>query len=389
MGLIRPNRERRSLTDPVAEMWAARRGSFGETVTPERALQLAAVWSCYRILAGIGSTLPLDQYRGDAEVARDPLLDEPFPGQPLPDWLHRLWVSLLSTGNAYGWCSGPLRGPGARTPSQVELLPTGAVKWEKDRSKRWTAKVDGTAEKLWPHGQLWHLPLFTVAGRPEGLSPIGQAAATIHSGLSAQEFGNRWFDDGGHPSAILYSEDPNLDATGARKIKAAFQEATRGTREPAVLGSGLRYERIQLAPNESQFLDSMQWSSAQIAAAIGVPAEWIGSAVSGQNVTYGNREQLWSDWTARDFAPYLVRIETGIGQLLPRGERVRHNLDAILRADLAARYASYEVAARIFDATGVPLLTNDEMRRLENLPPLAGDTTFTRRTTKPTTTEAP
>ena len=86
--------------------------------------------------------------------------------------------------------------------------------------------------------------------------------------------------------------------------------------------------------------------------------------------------------------PY-VKDGAGLHNLVGRGERVRHNLDAILRADLAARYTSYEVAARIFDATGVPLLTNDEMRRLENLPPLDGDTTFTRRTTKPTTTEAP
>jgi hypothetical protein len=56
--------------------------------------------------------------------------------------------------------------------------------------------------------------------------------------------------------------------------------------------------------------------------------------------------------------------------LLPRPEFVKFKTGAILRSDIQTRYQTYAVAAQIQQATGRPLLTTDEMRALENLPPL-------------------
>jgi phage portal protein BeeE len=49
---------------------------------------------------------------------------------------------------------------------------------------------------------------------------------------------------------------------------------------------------------------------------------------------------------------------------LPRGQRARFNLEALLRSDTTTRYAAHKVALE------VGFLTVAEVRAIENLPPL-------------------
>jgi phage portal protein BeeE len=62
--------------------------------------------------------------------------------------------------------------------------------------------------------------------------------------------------------------------------------------------------------------------------------------------------------------PYLVPVEEALSSLLPRPQRVRANVSAVLRSDLSTRYESYQTAL----AAG--FLTVDEVRALEDLEPL-------------------
>jgi hypothetical protein len=62
--------------------------------------------------------------------------------------------------------------------------------------------------------------------------------------------------------------------------------------------------------------------------------------------------------------PWLVKLETALGQLLPRGQFVKFNADAVLRPTTKARYDSYAVAI------DKGFLTVDEVRELEDRPPL-------------------
>ena len=117
--------ERRSATISD-ELFAQRRGGSA-SVSPDKALQLAAVWACYRILAGVGSTLPIDQFRGSEPVSTEALFAEPVAGQPVSDWLHRLWISVLSTGNAYAYVS---HDSSAQRVVSAELLPSSLIRWE-------------------------------------------------------------------------------------------------------------------------------------------------------------------------------------------------------------------------------------------------------------------
>jgi HK97 family phage portal protein len=274
--------------------------------------------------------------------------------------LYQVWSSLLTDGNAYGVATEF----GANSyPSSVELLDPSLVSWRPDANAGWVALLDGRPVDRWPNGPLWHVPLFTMPGAPYGLSPVQNARQSIAAGIAAESFGSQFFTAGGNPNAILYSES-ELSAEQAAGIKSAFTAATSMNREPAVMGAGLRYERIQVSPEEAQFLDTQRFTVEQIARIYGVFPEMIGGATSGSNVTYANREQRAADWLTFGLMPYLIPIEEALSSLVPRPQRVRFNTDALLRSDTKTRYEAHAIGL------SAGFLTVDEVRALEDLEPL-------------------
>ena len=367
MGLFRRRVEERAITaEDVISMVNERRrtGSMPMSVTTDSAMRLAAVWACIRLLAGLGSTLPLDQQRTrggiTVDVPRSTLFDQPQPGVTLSTWLYQAWSSLLTDGNAYGLATGTLANG---YPSTVELIDPGLVQWKADEDRGWQATLDNRPVDVWPNGPLWHVPIFTMPGRPYGLSPIEHARQTITAGLQAERFGADFFTGGGTPNAILYA-DQELSMEQAQGIKAAFAQSTAGNREPAVMGAGLRYERIQVNPEEAQFLDSQRFTVEQVARIYGVFPEMIGGATSGSNVTYANREQRAADFLTFGLSPYLVALEDGLSMLVPAGDRARFNLDGVLRSDLATRYNAHASAIR------AGWMSVNEVRRIEDMEPI-------------------
>jgi phage portal protein BeeE len=63
--------------------------------------------------------------------------------------------------------------------------------------------------------------------------------------------------------------------------------------------------------------------------------------------------------------PWITRIEHAVSSLMLRPRYMKFNVNALLRADLAARYSSYATGI------GAGFLLPDEARELEDLPPLA------------------
>ncbi len=368
MGLFRraaPEQRKFSADDVLAMMNDRRRtGTMPPVVTTDSAMRLSAVWACIRLLAGLGSTLPLDQQRRrdglTVDVPRSVLFDRPQPGVTLSTWLYQVWSSLLTAGNAYGLVTSV----GANGyPTTVELLDPSVVQWRADERDGWVVTVDRQDMRRYPEGPLWHVPIFTMPGAPYGLSPVQHAKQTIAGGLSAERFGTDFFTGGGTPNAILYS-DSELTQEQAQGIKSAFVGSTAGNREPAVMGAGLRYERISVAPDEAQFLDQQRFTVEQIARIYGIAPEMIGGATSGSSVTYANREQRAADFLTFGLMPYLIALEDGLSSLVPGPNRVKFNVDGVLRSDLKTRYEAHAVAI----TSG--FLTVNEVRQIEDRPPL-------------------
>lgn len=337
----------------------------GGTVTVERALRTSAVWACVDILASSVSETPVDVIakRGDS---REPLENQPpiiaNPSAHVsPDvWRYQLVESMATDGNAFGWVTDV---DGNGNPTMIELIDAGKVTDRRVVDGWPVVSIDGEDHQLWPMGPVWHVPGRVVrAGSPFGLSPIEAATGSIRAALSAEKFGNDFFEGGGHPTGIIKADSMEMDKEQAQAIKDAFLKAASG-REPAVFGSGLDYEQVQTSPGDSGFLDLMRFEVEQACRYFRVPPSMAYAAVSGQSVTYANVSQADLHYLKHSLNAYLVRIEYALSALVLRNQQVRFNRDAILRSSTLERYQVHEIALRN------RLETVNEARQLEDRKP--------------------
>jgi HK97 family phage portal protein len=285
-----------------------------------------------------------------------PLLSAPDGGASTRQaWLHRCMVSLLLRGNAYGLVTA--RDSMGR-PTSITWLHPDDVQPVDDRMPVGDWMVNGQRVAS---VDLVHIPAYAMPGYRTGLSPVAAYATTLDLGLRAQAYGRDWFRDSRNPSSVLESDQP-INAETASAIKARVKAAWSG-REPAVLGAGLRWRAVSIAPEESQFLATIKATATQVAAIYGVPPEKIGGEAGG-SMTYANVEQQSLDFVTFSLRPWLVRIEQALSDLLPAPQAVRFVPDALIRTDLAGRMSAYRVARDI------GLRSVNELRSLEDLPPI-------------------
>lgn len=349
----------------------------GVVVDGERAMRNSAVWASVELVATLAASMPIEQFRKAGDQSRPMPLDsffidpDPDPSVSIAGFIGQVLRSAAMRGNAYALLQAdPVTGRVTRATS----VHPDRVHWQMVDGKARTL-LDGEQVERWPLGQLWHFALFQQPGSPIGLSPLEYHRQTIGATIAAQRFGAQFFDSGGNPSIIIQVPDePTLEESKALKQKVL--ETTRGNREPLILPQELRIERVSVTPDDSQFLETQRYGVEEIARVfLGGFPELIGSAVTGSgSITYANREQRMADFIALSLGPrYLVPLERALSMLLPADQYVRFNIDSLLRADLAGRYASYKLAAEVSTLLGQPLLTIDEMRQLENLPAMTSD----------------
>ena len=381
----RPNeQEQRAATLAQLASFSERSGmtTAGVVVDADKAIRHSAVWAAIELIAGVGSSLPLDEFRTVAgqqvqtdlsAVFADP---DPDPSISAVAFRAQMLRSAATRGNAYAEVLGATSG----TPTGLVSIHPDRVSWKWEKVNdlwQWSVYVDDRRRDRWPVGDLFHFALFQQPGSPVGLSPIEYHKQSIGQALAAQRFGQQFFDGGGNPSLII-KPPVRLTDDEARALKRQITDVTRGTREPLVMPREIEIERLTIPAEDSQFLETQRFGVEEIARVfLGGFPELIGGSVSGSAITYANREQRNADFIALSLAPrYLIPFEQALSTLVPAGRYVRHNVNALLRSDLAARYASYNTASQVSSTMGAPLLTINEMRRLENLPPVPNGDTF-------------
>jgi HK97 family phage portal protein len=330
----------------------------------DRALSLIPVYAAVRLLSDTVATLPVKTYRRDGDNR------VPMPGLPqlfrqldddgtLTDWLHRCMTSLALRGNAYGLVTAR---DGMEFPTSIYWLDPSLVGCDETNPMRPAWYWNG---RRVPAEDFVHIPWFTIAGKVQGLSPIEAYARTVNIGLQAQDYGLGWFDSGGIPPGTFKNTQKTVSQEEARIISERLVAAIR-SRRPITYGADWDYNAITIPPEQAQFIQTMRLTATQIASIYGIPPEMIGGE-SGGPLTYNTLEQNTQFLATMTLRPWLVKLERKFSSILPARQYVKLNADAIVRADLTARYQSYLVAHQI------GLLTNDEMRAMEDRPPLPPD----------------
>jgi HK97 family phage portal protein len=334
--------------------------SSGVRVTPDTALRHSAVWGCVRLLADVVSELPVHVFADGTRRQVDPprVLLSPAAGTDLPDWLWQHMACYLLRGNVFGVVADRA---GLTRPSQVELVNPDRVSAHFDPIERTTVwRLDGVEID---RADLWHRRAYPMPGEPLGLSPVAYFAQSIGLGLAAEDYGAKFFGDQATPSGVL-STDQSLSRQQAEDTSAMWHASHRGRRKTAVLGHGVKFQAISIAPEESQFLDTLRLNVQSVARIYGVPPELLG-ADSGNSLTYANIESRDLSLLKYSVGPWLGRLERAMNTLVPRGQYVKFNAAALLRTDTLSRYQAHAIGLE----NG--FLTIDEVRELEDRSPIS------------------
>lgn len=328
------------------------------TITTESALGLDAVYRAVQILATAVAQLSIDVERHGGQIESPTWMREPdVAATPEAFWTETV-TSLALSGNAF-WRVHRHHASGQVT--NLRLLPPFEVGVTLDPA---------TGRRTYSHGgrdlktnEVRHLQLLRVPGAARGLGPIQAARATLAGAIDLRDYAAEWFHDGQVPTGVLTSE-ASLSADQAATMKERWAESQGGRRGIAVLGHGLTYAPVLIAPKDAQFLESQQFTVTSIARLFGIPSHLMLAAVEGTSQTYVNVAQADLTFVRWTLSAYTREIETTLTTLLPRGQRARFNLNALLRPDTKARYEAHAIAI----ASG--FLSVDEVRGIENLPAL-------------------
>ncbi|MBB3752600.1 HK97 family phage portal protein [Mycolicibacterium sp. BK634] len=332
-----------------------------------RAASLSAFVACRRILCDGVATLPLRAFREKGEIRilskpQPPLLQKtPYPGIVWRDWLWMVMNSLVVTGNAFLRVTA--RGPDNRPTSLLPLHPD-AVKVEPDKELGWTVPIYKINGKITPAEDIVHIKRYPIAGSVVSLSVIEDCAVTFDLSDAANKYGLRWFRDSANPSGIL-SSDQDLTPTQIKQSQKNWILSHRGSRYPAMLGGGLKWQSLSITPEESQFLETRKFQRSEIAMLFGVPPHMIGDIE--KQTSYGTGvEQQSIGFAVYTLRPWLECIEQILNTLLPGGQYVKFGIDALLRGDYKARQEGYQMAIQ----SGY--LSVNEVRALEDREPIPG-----------------
>ncbi|MFH2042890.1 MAG: phage portal protein [Acidobacteriota bacterium] len=400
MGII-GKLEKRMALGAIDDSWYQPGGSFygaigrqtkaGAPVSEYNAMQLSVVWACIKILSEDSASLPLHLYRRRKSGGKDRawaddryslMHDTPNPEMTAMSFRETFASHLLSWGNAYA----EKERTGGRINRVVALWPItpNRVTPRRNQAKKIEYKVDlyfnngtfgidamsnaGAREAvILPKENMIHTPGLSFNGL-FGYSPISAAREAIGLGMALEEFGERYFGDGLHPSAVVTHPGQVKDVKAMRE---AFNEVYGGlgnTHRLMLLEDGMKIEKIGIPPEDSQFLETRKFQNIDIGTRIyRLPPQMYGEYDKAS--TYASAEQFAIDYVTKTLRAWLVRLEQSYNMSLldPSEYGVyfwEHNVEGLLRGDIETRYKAYVLGKR----NG--FLNADEVREKENLNPI-------------------
>lgn len=347
----------------------------GVPVTESRILGLSAAWACVNLLAGTIASLPIMVYRtdgaGNRVAAKDHPLYRVLHDSPNYD---QTALDFWEGGQAALELRGDMHARIVRNAGRIVALypifrPSVTRQASGSLRYRWTEDGKSYDE---PQENVFHIRGF--GGSPlGGLSTLSYGRQVFGLSLAVNGAAQTTFANGVRPSLILSSEK-TLGKEIRDPLEKALQEKHAGAMNagrPMLLEGGITPHQVSMTPEDAQMLESRSFSVEEICRFFEVPPHMIGHTEKSTSWGSGLEEQTlrFQKFTLRR---RLKRIEQAIAkQLLTPADRVagivvEFNLEGLLRADTKGRSEFYQ------KMTQIGAMTINEVRALENLPPVPG-----------------
>lgn len=335
---------------------------------PDAALQISAVFACVEILAQTISTLPLYVYRDKGGV-RVPdkmsrlwllLHESPNRWMTPSEFLSAMVVNRMLRGNAYALIERDSAGePIALVPLSPDQMEVSVV----EGGEVYVYYQDGDITALAPENVIhWK----GLGNGFLGLSKLDFMRATTNEAIRAQDNANSLYGKGSKPTGVLQT-DSRLSAEQVAALMTRFQTSMTSSGGGLIIADrGLKYSQMSLSPADAQLLETRRFTIEEICRWFGVPGVLVGT--TGQTTWGSGIEQIVSGFHKFTIGPLCKQLEQVLERRLKNYEpiTIEFKMDGLLRTDPASRAAFYSTMSQ----NGA--MTRNEIRRLENLPPVEG-----------------
>ena len=235
--------------------------------------------------------------------------------------------------------------------------------------------VDNDETLVLDQDDMLHIPGLGFDGK-RGLSPLRYAARqTFGLALAAEEYSARFFSNGARPDYVITTEN-KMDSEQQRLFRESWMARYAGLQNahiPALLtGGGAEVKSLTLSPEEAQLMATRNFQATDVARIYGVPPHMIG--ITEKTTSWGSGiEQQGIGFVKYTLQRHLVKIEQEINRKLFRRSLqlfAEFNTAGLERGDYKGRNEGYRIAAGRAGEPG--WMTINEIRKLENLPPIDG-----------------
>ncbi|MFT2928417.1 phage portal protein [Enterobacter sp. HK-058-C-ECC] len=364
----------------TGEFWREWYGtsSSGKVVTADKAIKLSAVWACVRLLSESISTLPLRVYErqadGSRKLAQNNVVYQVLCRRPNPEmtpsrFMLMIVASICLRGNAFV----EKLFIGQKLVSLVPLLPQNMVVKRLDNGRlQYTYTENGIPRNIAPD-RMMHIRGFGLDGVC-GMMPTMAGVDVFGAAMSVDEAAAKIFENGLQSTGFLSSENA-LTKEQRDRLRKNLQSfiGSKNAGKLMVLENKLTYQNVTMNPEAAQLLESRSFSIEEICRWFRVPPYMVGHTTK-QSSWASSLEGMNLLFLTHTLRPLLVNIEQEIARCLLNGDEdlfAEFSVEGLLRADSAGRAAYYTSALQ----NG--WMSRNDVRRLENMPPIEGGDIYT------------
>lgn len=347
----------------------------GQSVTPETALKVSAVYAACNLLSRTIASLSLAQFErmpngGVNEINTTEsltLTEEPHPFYTSYSWRSTAMLHLCLRGNHYSRLYFDRNG----RVNKVEILHPDAVEpfIYKNNLYYRVALESGTVVLM--SDEVLHFKNFADDGIL-GKSPLTYARETIGMSLASSSYSSTMYANGGGLKGIITAPGMLQDkqVQGLREGMMSVMKDYERTGSIGVLQSGATFQQVAISPRDAQFIENAKFSVSDIARFYGVPLHLIGDL---DRSTNNNIEHQSIEFVMHCIRPHVKAWEAEINRkcvrISDKGKVFfRFNIDSLLRGDSASRAQYYA------QMLNLGVYSIDEVRKLENLNPVSDGT---------------
>ncbi len=374
MGLLDSFLAKAPITEPPQQttIFQTVRADVG-VVDSDTAMRHTTVFACVQAIADSLATVTLNTYKrkeNGKELAKDHPLYNLLKYQPNPnltsfEYRQMVFSDTLLRGNHY---SQIIRNGLGQVIGLYPLIADNMeVAIRTNGKKVYIYKPSKGGKVALNSNEVLHIKGLPDKSGLIGLNPIEYNRKAIELSMTTEQFGINFFKNGANGSGIL--EHPKtLSDEAYERLRKSFKEKYQGvinSGKPIILEEGMKYTRLSLSNEDSQFLDTRRFQKAEIASLFKVPLYMLGDL---SKTTFNNMEQMAINFVMNTLLPWAVRFEQAVHcYLLKKDERDRYyikfNLNSLMRGDFKTRTEGYRVMVNM------GALTPNEVRALEEFDP--------------------